>query len=92
MTNSLVSVLVPIYNVEAYIEQCVRSLFEQTYDNVEYVFCDDCSPDASIQILETIIKEYLQRSGRIQIMHHAKNWESAVARNTLFTNRKKLFR
>lgn len=92
MANPLVSVLVPVYQAEKYIERCAQSLFEQTYDNVEYVFCDDCSPDASIQILETIIKEYLQRSGRIQIMHHAKNWGSAVARNTLFTNRKKLFR
>jgi len=91
MANPLVSVLVPVYQVEQYIEQCVRSLFEQTYDNLEFIFCDDCSPDASIQILETIIKEYLQRSGRIQIMRHAKNRVSAVARYTLFANGEKTF-
>lgn len=37
--NALVSILVPIYNVEKYIDRCVRSLFEQTYGNIEYVFC-----------------------------------------------------
>ena len=35
--NALVSILVPIYNVEKYIDRCVRSLFEQTYGNIEYV-------------------------------------------------------
>ena len=43
--NSLlsVSILVPIYGVEKYIERCAISLFEQTYDEIEYVFVDDCT-------------------------------------------------
>ena len=49
--NALVSILVPIYNVEKYIDRCVRSLFEQTYGNIEYVFIDDCSLDNSMNIL-----------------------------------------
>ena len=36
-----VSVFVPIYKVEKYIERCVRSLFEQTLDDIEYIFVDD---------------------------------------------------
>lgn len=48
MNNSpLVSILVPVYNVEQYIERCARSLFEQTYDNLEYIFVDDGSTDES---------------------------------------------
>ena len=53
-----VSVIIPVYGVEKYIERCARSLFEQTLDDIEYIFVDDCSPDKSIAILENIIKEY----------------------------------
>lgn len=56
-----VSVIIPVYGVEKYIERCVRSLFEQTLDDIEYIFVDDCSPDKSIAILENIIKEYQPR-------------------------------
>lgn len=58
---SKVSVIIPVYGVEKYIERCARSLFEQTLDDIEYIFVDDCSPDKSIAILENIIKEYLPR-------------------------------
>lgn len=50
---SKVSVIIPVYNVEQYIERCVRSLFEQTLIDMEYIFVDDCSPDNSINILES---------------------------------------
>lgn len=56
-----VSVIIPVYGVEKYIERCARSLFEQTLDDIEYIFVDDCSPDKSIAILEKIIKEYQPR-------------------------------
>ena len=82
----LVSVLVPVYHVEDYIETCARSLFEQTYDNLEFIFCDDCSPDASIQKLKEVMKDYPQRLGKIRIIHHERNRGSAVARNTLIEN------
>lgn len=45
-----VSILVPVYGVEKYIERCAVSLFEQTYEDLEYIFVDDCSPDHSIEI------------------------------------------
>lgn len=41
-----VSVVIPIYMVEKYIERCARSLFEQTLDDIEYLFINDCTPDS----------------------------------------------
>ncbi len=59
--DPLVSVLVTMYGEELYIERCARSLFEQTYSNLEYIFVDDCSPDKSISVLERVIKDYPQK-------------------------------
>lgn len=56
-----VSVIIPVYGVEKYIERCARSLFEQTLDDIEYIFVDDCTPDKSIEILKSIIEEYRLR-------------------------------
>ena len=56
-----ISVIVPIYKVEKYIEKCVCSLMEQTLDDIEYIFVDDCSPDNSIKILETTLDRYSHR-------------------------------
>jgi glycosyltransferase involved in cell wall biosynthesis len=50
-----VSVIVPVYGVEKYIERCAHSLFEQTLDDMEFIFVDDCTTDNSIYILENII-------------------------------------
>ena len=55
---SKVSVIVPVYGVEKYIERCARSLFEQTLNGLEFIFIDDCTPDRSMKILEDVIKEY----------------------------------
>lgn len=57
-----VSVIVPIYNVEKYIEKCVRSLFEQTFDDIEYIFVDDATPDNSIEILSELLSVYPNRA------------------------------
>ena len=56
-----VSVIVPVYGVEKYIERCAVSLFEQTIQDIEYIFVDDCSPDRSIAILESVIDKYRYR-------------------------------
>lgn len=53
-----VSVIIPVYGVEKYIERCARSLFEQTLDGIEYIFVDDCTPDKSIKLLDSIVEEY----------------------------------
>ena len=80
--NFLVSILVPVFNVEPYVERCCRSLFEQTYENLEFVFVDDCSTDNSINIIEQVSSEYPSRRGQIQIVRHQKNRGLAASRNT----------
>lgn len=77
-----VSVIIPVYNVEKYIERCVRSLFEQTLEEIEYIFVDDCTPDCSMEILERIIGEYPERSKQIRIIRHKENRGLASARNS----------
>ena len=78
----LVSILVPVYNVEKYIERCASSLFRQTYFNLEYIFVDDCSPDSSIRILMKLQEDYPQRQSQINIIHHQRNRGLSAARNT----------
>ena len=64
-----VTILVPIYNVEKWIEKCARSAFEQTYENLEYVFVDDCSPDKSVEILQRVVADYPHRAAKVRILH-----------------------
>ena len=77
-----VSIIVPVYNVEKYIERCVVSLFEQTYPNIEYVFVNDCSTDQSIVVLNQVIGRYSDRANNTKIINHHLNRGVAVARNT----------
>ena len=65
-----VSVIVPVFGVEKYIERCARSLFEQTLDDIEYLFIDDCSLDRSIEILQQVLEEYPQR--KLQVKRQTK--------------------
>lgn len=78
-----VSILVPFYNVEKYIERCARSLFEQTYENIEYVFVDDGSTDDSLAVLKILISEYCHREPHVQIYSFPVNKGLATARNYL---------
>ena len=56
MTN-LISVVVTCYNHENYIEQCLRSIFNQTYRNIELIVLDDGSTDYSPEIIQEVLKE-----------------------------------
>lgn len=82
MTYPKVSILVPVYNVEKYIRRCVVSLMEQTLEELEYIFVDDCGTDCSLQILREVIKEYPKRKNSIHIIRHENNRGSSAARNT----------
>lgn len=77
-----VSILTPVYGVEKYIEQCARSLFEQSYAHIEYIFVNDCTPDHSIDLLQSLSQEYPDRADQIHIIHHEHNRGVGAARQT----------
>lgn len=77
-----VSILVPIYGVEQYIERCAASLFEQTYPNIEYVFVNDCTKDKSMVMLDKVIDNYPQRKSQVKVINHEKNKGLGGARKT----------
>ncbi len=75
-----VSLIIPVYKVERDIERCVRSLFGQTLDDMEYIFVDDCSPDASIGILEEVLCHFQKRKEQIKILRNEKNMGVSYSR------------
>ena len=77
-----ISVIIPIYKVEKYIEKCARSLFEQTLKEIEYIFVDDCSPDNSVNVLEDVISQYPDRMPWVTIIRHDKNKGLTSTRNS----------
>lgn len=72
-----VSVIIPIYNVEEYLAQCLESIINQTYRNLEIICINDCSTDNSL----TILKEYQQKDSRIVILQNKENGGLACTRN-----------
>lgn len=71
-----ISVIIPVYNVEPYIRQCLDSIVNQTYQNLEIIIIDDGSPDQCGEICD----EYAEDDGRIQIIHKG-NEGLCAARN-----------
>ncbi|MGR5846577.1 glycosyltransferase family 2 protein [Streptococcus pneumoniae] len=72
------SIVVPIYNVEEYIEDCVNSVLRQTYTNFELLLVNDASPDSSLEIITRLSK----RDNRIIVIDKRKNEGVALARST----------
>ncbi len=68
-----VTVIVPVYGVEKYIAECAESLFAQTYSDIEYVFCDDCTPDRSIELLREVMERYPERKEHVRIIRNEEN-------------------
>ena len=75
-TYPLISIIVPIYNVEPYIHRCIDSIIHQTYQNLEIILVDDGSPDNCGNICD----EYATLDSRIKVIHQ-KNGGLSVARN-----------
>ena len=81
-----VSILIPVYGVEQYIAECARSLFSQTYRDLEFIFVDDCSPDNSISVLKKVLEDYPDRANQVHIIRHETNKGVGTARQTAFTH------
>ncbi len=76
MSNELISVIIPIYNVENYLERCIDSVINQTYSNLEIILVDDGSPDNC----PIICDRYAEKDSRIKVIHK-KNGGLSDARN-----------
>ena len=76
-----VSIIIPVYNVEAYIEDCIASVMAQDYEQLEVLIVDDCTPDQSISIVEKMISGY-EGPHTYRIIRHAKNGGQSAARNS----------
>ena len=87
-TNPLVSILIPIYNVEKYLGKCLDSVFSQTYKNVEFVFVDDCSTHNSYNVLISSIKQNNIPEYKYTIVSHKQNEGIAVSRADCIANAK----
>lgn len=76
MHNPLISVIVPVYKVEPYLDRCVQSIVDQTYSNLEIILVDDGSPDNCPVMCDA----WVEKDRRVKVIHK-KNGGSAQARN-----------
>lgn len=77
-----ISVIVPIFNVEKYIRQCMESLISQTMTDIEIICMDDCGTDKSIDI----VREFATHDNRIKIIHNPHNMDIADTRTNGIIN------
>lgn len=80
--QDLVSVIITVYNSQDYIGECLESIINQTYKNLEIICVEDCGNDNSI----TIIEKYIQNDNRIKLIKHKENRGCGGARNTGISN------
>ena len=76
MEQPLISVIVPVYKVEDYLDECVQSIVNQTYENLEIILVDDGSPDRCPEMCD----EWAKRDSRIKVIHK-ENGGASSARN-----------
>ena len=81
MTQRKVSVVVPVYNVEEHIRQCLESIMAQTLQDFEVVVVDDCTPDNSMRV----VREFADHDDRFRIVTHEKNRGLMQARKSGYT-------
>lgn len=76
------SLIIPVYNVENYLRECLNSCINQTLKDIEIICINDCSPDAS----DVILNEYTAKDKRIKVINHETNKGLGAARNTGIAN------
>ena len=78
-----ISIIIPIYKVEPYIERCIQSVLRQTYRDLEVILVDDCTPDRSMELAKACIEQSpLSKDLQIVYLRHEQNRGVSVARNT----------
>ena len=82
-----VSVIVPVYGVEKYIQRCAESLFAQTYKDIEFIFIDDGSPDRSVELLEEVMGRYPERKSAVTLIRKANEGQSYARRDGIAASR-----
>ena len=75
--NQLISVIMPVYNVESYVVRSINSVLNQTYKNLELIIVDDGSTDRSGMICD----QFMEKDGRVRVIHQ-ENGGLSHARNT----------
>lgn len=80
MTQIKVSIIIPVFNVAEYVENCLLSVFNQSYNNIETIIIDDCGTDKSMEIVNDFIINH--KNMNIKIIKHEKNKGLSAARNT----------
>ena len=77
-----VSVIIPVYNVEDYLESCLQSVCAQTYSDYEVIVIDDCGQDASMAIVSSFVEHNPLMAQKLKVIHHDHNRGLSAARNT----------
>ena len=77
MSEPLISIIVPVYKVEKFLEQCVQSVISQTYSNLEIILVDDGSPDRCPQLCD----EWSRKDSRIKVIHKQNGGKSEAKRS-----------
>ena len=70
MKEPLISIIVPVYKVEKYLNRCVESIVKQTYSNLEIILVDDGSPDQCPAMCDA----WMKKDNRIKVVHKKKWW------------------
>ena len=83
MNNPLVSVILPVYNGEDHVIDCIESIRNQTYSDFEFIIVDDASTDTTPQILQ----DFAAKDPRIKILTHKKNQRQTNSDNSRYDQR-----
>lgn len=76
-SSDLISIIIPVYNAERFLNDTINCVLNQTYQNWELILVDDCSSDSSVKLIE----EFMKRDNRIKLIKNKTNSRAAISRN-----------